>query len=190
MARPNSMVYGVGVSNTNARINGVMRQDYRMWSAILERCYSPKSHIRKPTYKNSTVCNEWLDFSEFKKWFDQNYVAGFQIDADLFRDGSRVYSPSTCCMIPAKINMALQKMHSHNTSGYAGVQYSKNKKKWVALIKINGLVKRLGTFDNAIDASNAYNDAHCNRLCDMAEAHKHEISDRVYNRLVSKQIAA
>ena len=33
--------------------------------ALLKRCFCEKYQKRKPTYKNATVCKEWLDFQNF-----------------------------------------------------------------------------------------------------------------------------
>jgi len=47
----------------------------------------------------------------------------------------------------------------NNTSGFKGVCWHKNMKKWQAQIKINGKNKHLGYYDNIIDAARAYNNA-------------------------------
>jgi HNH endonuclease/AP2 domain len=44
-------------------------------------------------------------------------------------------------------------MFSHNTSGYKGVVWSKNAKKWLARIKTNGVTKHLGSFSCKEDAA-------------------------------------
>lgn len=64
--------------------------------------YLPKN---KPTYEGCTVCDEWLYFSNFKKWFDENYIEGFQLDKDIIIRGNKVYSPQTCCFVPKEINI-------------------------------------------------------------------------------------
>lgn len=48
---------------------------------------------------------------------------------------------------------------SNNTTGYKGVDWDKKAKKWRARIKINYKNYYLGTFDNALDAAQAYNNA-------------------------------
>lgn len=45
-----------------------------------------------------------------------------------------------------------QKKHAHNTSGYAGVSWRKQNKKWHARITVNGKKKHLGYFTNKSDA--------------------------------------
>ena len=45
------------------------------------------------------------------------------------------------------------------TSKFAGVSWCKSKKKWVAHIRLNRIVKSLGRFNSELDASKAYQDA-------------------------------
>jgi len=46
-----------------------------------------------------------------------------------------------------------------NTSGFKGVCWSKEKKKWIASIRVNGYQYYLGYFDNLIKAAKTYNRA-------------------------------
>ncbi len=43
-----------------------------------------------------------------------------------------------------------------NTSGYKGVSWHKRDKRWIASIKINGVAVHLGSYNNVIEAVNAY----------------------------------
>lgn len=47
----------------------------------------------------------------------------------------------------------------NNTSGYKGVQWRKDRNKWVAVIRVNTRLITLGTFKDIKDAAQAYNDA-------------------------------
>ena len=46
--------------------------------------------------------------------------------------------------------------HLKSTSKYTGVSFEKDRNKWLAQIRIDGKIKKLGRFSNEIDASNAY----------------------------------
>jgi hypothetical protein len=52
-------------------------------------------------------------------------------------------------------NSRNQKLHKNNTSGYNGVRWRKEKRKWVAQIGINGVHHYLGSFTNIKDAIDA-----------------------------------
>ena len=53
----------------------------------------------------------------------------------------------------------LQKAKCNSKSGYLGVDWKPDRKKWRAQIRINGAKKLLGYFDAVEDASAAYQDA-------------------------------
>jgi hypothetical protein len=53
-------------------------------------------------------------------------------------------------------NQHNQKMHCVNTSGFKGVNYYKNSKKWSAQITLNNVKKHLGTFFTPEEANVAY----------------------------------
>ncbi len=54
-------------------------------------------------------------------------------------------------------NLANMGMRSDNTSGYKGVYWSKQIKRWIARIGVRGKYIHIGTFDNPLDAAIAYN---------------------------------
>ncbi len=47
----------------------------------------------------------------------------------------------------------------NSTSGYKGVTWAKNIRKWRAQININGNRRKLGSFDDVLDAARAYDKA-------------------------------
>lgn len=54
-------------------------------------------------------------------------------------------------------NNVNRKTNSNNTSGYRGVSWSKDRRKWNAQIFINSKRINLGFFDSVLDASECYN---------------------------------
>ena len=48
------------------------------------------------------------------------------------------------------------KKRSDNTSGFKGVQWDKERKRWTSIIYINGKLTRIGRFLKKLDAVNAY----------------------------------
>lgn len=103
------MILGIGANDykESMSMNGKNILSYNIWKSMLYRCYSPKVHNRSPTYIGCTTCDEWLSFSNFKKWFDENYIEGFQLDKDILVEGNKVYSPDTCRFVPQHINSLL-----------------------------------------------------------------------------------
>jgi hypothetical protein len=87
--------------------NGKPIASYVCWHNMLTRCYDPNYVTKFPTYKGCSVCFEWLNFSTFNSWHNENYIEGFHLDKDLLVKGNKVYSPNTCKFISAKDNYLL-----------------------------------------------------------------------------------
>ena len=47
-----------------------------------------------------------MDFQVFSKWYEENYIEGFQLDKDIITKGNRVYGPTTCKFVSIKDNAA------------------------------------------------------------------------------------
>ena len=71
---------------------------------MLQRCYSESHLVRQPTYKGCSVCEEWLTFSNFKSWMEQQDWEGKQLDKDLLVYKNKIYSPETCVFVSSVIN--------------------------------------------------------------------------------------
>lgn len=74
---------------------------YRKWVNMIQRCYYAKVHEYKPYYKSCTVCEEWYNFSNFKVWFEENYIVGKKVDLDkdILIKGNTEYSQDTCVLV-------------------------------------------------------------------------------------------
>lgn len=86
---------GIGEFNTTHRT-------YQAWKSMIERCYCSKFHELQPKYKDCTVCDEWHNYQNFAKWFEENYPKdgnGYNLDKDIKIRGNRIYSPYTCLFV-------------------------------------------------------------------------------------------
>ena len=104
--RSNKLVYGVGVDDLGGVIftKSKTPKFYSVWRHMLYRCYSLEYQSRFATYVGCTVCEEWKYLSNFKKWFDENYIEGFDLDKDILVKGNKIYSPDTSVFVPKHIN--------------------------------------------------------------------------------------
>ena len=170
MIKEVKLSYGVGINDFEGQvnINGKKIKSYQVWKNMLARCYSEKIHNKRPTYIGCLVCDEWLYFSNFKKWFDENYrwdldEKGLRpcLDKDLLVEGNKMYSPETCIFIPNKVNGFLTNKQLNNVSGYAGIGFFKISNKWRVQIKdfTTNKNKHIGLFDDIEVATKAYNRA-------------------------------
>lgn len=165
-------------------------ESYLKWHDMLVRCYNAKFHGRQPQYKGCAVCEEWLNYSNFKAWYDQNKIRDMELDLDkdiLFK-GNKVYSPETCCFVPHAINTLFLSKKADRGDYPIGVSYEKEKGKFRAYMSFMGEQIKLGTFDTAEDAFARYKKYKEDFIRDMAEQYKDEIPDKVYEAMVGWKI--
>ena len=98
----------------------VLHNEYGIWRNIHERAGNFDS--KHPSYKDVTVCEEWWNFQNFAKWYNERrYDTGEDflcIDKDLLVPGNREYAPDKCCLIPNSINEIFR--NSQNSKHYKG----------------------------------------------------------------------
>lgn len=80
-----------------------------LWNNIKERTTEGSTTQRhEPTYIGSS--NNFNSYREFVEWNRKQvgYGIGYDLDADLLRDGAKVYSENTCLLLPPALNRFLQ----------------------------------------------------------------------------------
>ena len=106
MCTKRKLVLGVGVNDAEYR--GLKRCLFlRTWRNLLYRCYDKRRHVKRPTYRGCTVCDEWLTFSNFKAWMERQDWQGKHLDKDILVPGNRIYSPEMCVFVEARVNTFL-----------------------------------------------------------------------------------
>ena len=120
------LVCGVGINDVDFVCTLVVEgktklyKPYSHWMNMLKRCYDKSFHDRRPTYLNTSVCNEWLSFSSFLSWHKDHYVEGWCLDKDILGDGS-YYSKETCIYVPKQINNFIEDSSAIRSSLGIGV---------------------------------------------------------------------
>lgn len=158
---------------------------------MFRRCYSKIFHARQSTYSDCTVCDEWLLLSNFKKWFDENYIEGYALDKDILVKGNKVYSPETCCFVPNEINTLLTKRQNYRGKLPIGVTINNKSSNYIATINLNGKKRKyVGSFSTPDEAFEAYKEAKENHIKEVAEKYYKEgtISEKVYNALMNYEV--
>lgn len=142
----------------------VYEKIYKLWLGILGRCYKSKEEIpcySHKSYKNTRCCEDWLYYSKFKAWVEQQDWEGKQLDKDLLGDyHNKIYSPETCCFISNKLNTFLtnKKWGEELPTGVSISNKERNLLKnkparYVACIgDMSGKVLKLGLFDTPEEA--------------------------------------
>ena len=156
------LVYGVGINDASyivtAKVDGKnkMCPYYHRWINMLERCYSGKYQARCPTYIGCSVCEEWLLFSNFKKYMTGLDWQGKELDKDILVQGNKIYSPDNCVFLTSAINRLLLDNKAARGKYPQGVTFNKMVGKFGTQCAVNGKPKNLGYFDNPDEASAAY----------------------------------
>jgi hypothetical protein len=170
--------YGENVSEIKGNSNIV----YSKWNKMLQRCYSNKYHLIKPTYKDCTVHPEWHNFQNFAKWANDKYINGFELDKDILIKGNKLYSAETCCFVPREINNLL----THNKkSRDLPIGVYQHKDKFRSYININGKLRLIGYYFTVEDAFNAYKNEKEQNIKNVANKFKNQITLECYNSLMN-----
>lgn len=137
---------------------------YASWNAMLQRAYDEKLHARNPSYIDCTVHPDWLRFSVFKAWFDQNYVPGWCLDKDLIHPGNKVYGPEHCRYVPPYINLIVTDSRATRGQWPLGVTKQARGVSFQASCWADGEQIRLGSFDCPMSAHNAWQEKKANAI--------------------------
>lgn len=158
-------------------------QAYKTWTGIIDRCYRPGHEVKFKAYADCSVCKEWKYFSNFKKWFDENYIEGFDIDKDILIKGNKVYSPEACCFVPRVINLIFAKNKTRKSNLPRGVKYKKYGNRYSAEISIDNKNKLIGYFKDVDSAAEAYNQARKEYISEIADRYKNVLKPEVSKAL-------
>ena len=167
-------------------------KSYRCWESMLRRCYDKKLKERQPTYKDVICCEEWLNYQNFAKWYDENYykIEGEQmaLDKDILIKGNKVYSPKTCCFVPKRINSLFVKNDAVRGSLPIGVRHGRTKKGYQTECNILNNPIYLGTFSTPEEAFKVYKEFKENYIKQVADEYKDKIPKKLYEAMYRYEV--
>ncbi len=170
-------VCSVGFIGSQAKTD---KNIYKLWHNMLVRCYDINYHKKYSTYKNIEVCEEWHNYTNFEKWYRENYIEGFELDKDILCPECKIYSPETCCFVPNEINQQFKQSKKGNE---VGTKVYKHYGKYIAKIKINNINNHIGIFDTIDQACNAYKQEKEKLIKGLAIKYKKELKEEIYTIL-------
>lgn len=188
-----SKCFGVGVNNAICESKTAAN---KKWRGMIRRCYDDNYIKDKTSYAICSVCDEWLDYENFKRWFydpANGYREGYQLDKDIILKGNKVYSPDTCCFVPPEINTMILSGNSHR--GKLPIGVTEQKGRFIARMSVrtqNGpQIKHLGGYNTADEAFLAYKRGKEAHIREVAREYygNNKITRRVYNALCRYQIS-
>lgn len=176
--------------------NGELKKSYIIWNHMLKRSYSKEFKDKNPTYKDVKCCEDWNKYSNFEKWYNDNYYEleneSMSLDKDILIKGNKIYSPSTCLIVPQRVNTLFVK-REYNRKLLIGVYEINNKNNSVYTSKISkkDTVERLGTFRTQEEAFYAYKKAkelYIKQVADEYKAKYHNFPQILYNAMYSYEV--
>lgn len=121
----------------------------QLWRGIICR-------LNKGAY--SEVAMNFSGYQEFANWChsqEEFYLEDHHLDKDLIGN-SFEYSPTTCCFIPASLNVLLQGVGSFRRGEMVGSSFSKRNSCWRGYCNIDGTQLHLGYFGTQQEAHLAW----------------------------------
>lgn len=183
--------------------NKATAQAYKVYDGILARCGDTKDKDNvRACYDKSIMCQEWLDNPRtFVKWYLEHYyeVDGeeMDVDKDLFGDGSGMYSPDFCCILPKGLNTMLANSKKHYKEGQTpenvlplGVRYNSNTNKYYGEIIFTGAERAipLSEWDTVEGAFEEYKIMKQADICKVTAEYKEYIPDYIYDALLKVEV--
>ena len=172
----------LGYGKYKAHDNNKPTKSYTIWHSMILRCYSKKYNKKHKSYQTKHVCDNWLCFQNFAKWFEQNYIEGFELDKDILVKGNGIYSPETCCFVPSEINKMFVKTFGAKRPLLLGVGI--DKKKFSARMSNY----TIGNFNTPEEAFQAYKTTKEQKIKDVANKWRDKITESIYNALINYKI--
>lgn len=176
---------------------------YWAYKGMKERCsYSKNKNKLHKCYEGTTMCKEWLDNPrKFIRWYFEHYyeVEGesMAVDKDLFGDGSKRYSPETCCILPQGLNTLLTNCKKHYQEGQTpantlpcGVKYNGKTNQYYSVIGFSMLNKQitLSEWDTPEEAFAEYKMMKQADILLVIATYKGKIPDYIYNALLKVEV--
>ena len=172
------LLYGVGLCDADYKLSVVKEVDgkrkvlwrcpyYRRWHNMLRRCY----YGTDSGYDGCKVCDEWLTFSNFKKWMEKQDWEGKHLDKDLIKTGNKVYSPDMCVFVSPKVNSFLVTSQKSKTS-LIGCHFEQYTQKYRAVVcnPFSDKAIGLGRFDTELEAHLAWKKRKHELACQLADS--------------------
>lgn len=165
---------------------------YVKWKNMIERCYNQNSLQYAPQYTDCTVCDEWLNFSNFRFWYETHKYGSrpLSLDKDILLKGNTVYCPECCSLVPKDINLLMISTTGKDRHGLPiGVYAVKRRKgKFRAEMNAYGKIIKIGTYGSPEEAFQHYKEYKETFIKKIAEERKGQITFPVYNAMMNWEV--
>ena len=192
------LVLGAGFNDKTrpANVDGKIVKEYVLWQGMLTWCFSEKYQTLYPTYRGCNVSNNFINYSFFYDWCQEQVGFGkvddkgrsWCLDKDLLFVDNKTYSETACVFVPNEINSFFTDKGNARGEYPVGVCFHKQRGKFAAKCNVNGKRKHLGLFDTPEEAFAAYKpfkEALCKQLALKWES---EIDTRLFNAMMNWEV--
>ena len=118
---------------------------YKKWRSIIERCCSNNR------YENHMICDEWIYFSNFKSWMEEQDWNNKILSKTLLSSKNNLYSPKYCVFVDYKIANIISIPNKGKYNYPIGVFYDPCVKKYMSRFN-NGEKNYTKYFKKSLDA--------------------------------------
>ena len=186
----NKTVCGVGYLQNKSWKDNHMA--YKYWENMIRRCYYEEQLKKNETYIECIVCEEWLCFDNFLKWFEENYYNVFNermnLDKDILFKGNKIYSPQTCIFVPQRINTLFVKKDKNRGDLPIGVFWDEERQNYKATWRESDSKSKSKRFINLIDAFNCYKINKERVIKQVADEYKDYIPTELYEAMYRYEV--
>jgi predicted transport protein len=180
----------VGEGNAPVTINNKASEPYTFWNNMIKRCYSKSINKYRPTYESKVVCEEWLNYNTFYKWYEDNYYTvnneKMMLDKDILHKGNRIYSSDNCVFAPQYINSLFTKCDKSRGKYLIGVSLIHGK--FISHISKNGKNNNLGEFKTEQEAFERYKIEKEKFIKQKANEYKDYIPEKLYRAMYEYKV--
>ena len=189
--------YGARLGNTYGLHS--TSKEIRSWYNILQRATDSEYQEKHPTYIGCGIDESWLLFENYYQWLiaQENYQQwknglAWAVDKDILVKHNKIYSPSTCCLVPQSVNNLFLRHESVRGNYPIGVTYRQSDGMFMAQCNNPWTNKqeKLGNFVSSTDAFAAYK-AYKENICKQVateEFTRHNITLECYLALQNYRV--
>lgn len=183
--------------------NKARSKAYAIFIGIYNRCYKRDIYTNyHDCYEGATICQEWLDNPElFIDWYLDHYYPVkdevMAVDKDILGNGSMMYSPQTCCIVPQTINTMMANSKKHNNQNWKaaadlplGVRYNEETHMYYGEITPFGHEESvpLAEWNTPEEAFDEYKVIKKADILIMAIKYKNYLPEQVFNALMQYEV--
>ena len=172
---------------------------YNHYKHILNRVYNADKMDKYSSYIGCVVDESFLDYQNFFEWFKSEYYEvstgeEMHIDKDILYKNNKIYSPTTCVIVPKTINDLFIKP-SKNKGLPIGVSLDTGNGMYMAKCSINNRQQYLGEYPTIEEAFSVYKRCKEENIKAVANYYWNEVGckdipqfHKVYNAMMNYKV--